>query len=491
MHFQKPSVSQGDSVSAPLLLCKRALQSRIYQQLTLSPQHQPHKLHIHAHIIISSTYTITSSHTPNMSTPVAGKGLAHQRRAQQARQQPVYISGVKGQHSLEVGVAYFYRGHHIYSAAAANPIDPIPFSTRRGISVVGVAQHLAPPYAPQAADLVPEASIRALHYSYRHALKKLEEGLKAAAADTLQEEAEKKKSGGKMPVLGTVTALDDTSFTPHDRAQYLAASAPGSGQWPPLPCRQRFATVQDAGWPWPQTGREPIEHQCSESDSRRGRARGNLAPSAQQGGSETKSRRPSTDNSPRATNFLSFGNPSRPYNIFSSAQASRAQTPFPNFSPSPSPSPTLLYLPGLGQTTPQNFPTTTTSTRHRRGSSIARPRAASIALNNAYNAANPHRPTPTLDSCPERPTSTAAAPKDTASSNIAATESTDFEEEVQKCALHGDECDGETVTSVHQTEQARRERGFQDVYPTITVGGRTMIDWVEVMRMEKERMMGQ
>ncbi|KAH9877225.1 hypothetical protein IAQ61_002588 [Plenodomus lingam] len=451
-----------------------------------------------------------------MSTPVAGKGLAHhtnsneitERRAQQARQQPVYISGVKGQHSLEVGVAYFYRGHHIYSAAAANPIDPIPFSTRRGISVVGVAQHLAPPYAPQAADLVPEASIRALHYSYRHALKKLEEGLKAAAADTLQEEAEKKKSGGKMPVLGTVTALDDTSFTPHDRAQYLAASAPGSGQVSPTnsPLNSRPVSPSHAngsGLLCPVVSASRLSKMLAGHGLRRAvsplsESTEGLAYSPRTANyavlyteCETTSRRPSTDNSPRATNFLSFGNPSRPYNIFSSAQASRAQTPFPNFSPSPSPSPTLLYLPGLGQTTPQNFPTTTTSTRHRRGSSIARPRAASIALNNAYNAANPHRPTPTLDSCPERPTSTAAAPKDTASSNIAATESTDFEEEVQKCALHGDECDGETVTSVHQTEQARRERGFQDVYPTITVGGRTMIDWVEVMRMEKERMMGQ
>jgi hypothetical protein len=88
--------------------------------------------------------------------------------AAKAQGQRVFVSGIQGQQTLEVGVAYHYRGHYIYGTAG-NPIEPVPFSTKKGINIIGTVQHLAPRYDPNAPDLVPEPSIAALNKSRHHA----------------------------------------------------------------------------------------------------------------------------------------------------------------------------------------------------------------------------------------------------------------------------------------------------------------------------------
>ncbi|KAH9871684.1 hypothetical protein J1614_005939 [Plenodomus biglobosus] len=464
-----------------------------------------------------------------------------ERRAEHSRHQRVYISGIRGQHSLEVGVAYYYRGHHIYSAAAANPIEPTPFSTRKGITVVGIAQHLAPLYAPQAPDLVPEASIRALDRARQGVLADMaayEEARRAETRLALQEEADMKKSG-TAAVVGTVT--------PHDHAQYLAVSAPASrptspshaaisrGLLRPVASASRLSrmtaddgarrtftplaevaegrahssrTADDAvldtemvtnallEWLDPEdvgaSGRvisrpsSPAARCTQENREHEGVSLQALGQRETHGAElplDNISRRTSQINLSHSTSsdthpwnqptvtapHRTFGprTASGPSAAFSSAHSSKTPTTVPNTPDNP------LYLPGLGQTTLQPLPTTT----RPHSSSLARPRAASIALNTAYNAANPRRPTFTLDDTSTREEST-----------LDTTTAGTTETYVPKCPLHGAECDGESVTHVHQTEHARRGRGFRDLYPTITVGDRTIIDWARVMQQEKERM---
>ena len=82
--------------------------------------------------------------------------------------QRVYISGLKGHHTLETGVAYHYRGHFIYAFPASNPIEPVPFSTKKGINIVGVVKDQAPIYNHTDPDLILEQDIAALQKSCVH-----------------------------------------------------------------------------------------------------------------------------------------------------------------------------------------------------------------------------------------------------------------------------------------------------------------------------------
>ncbi|KAG9192927.1 hypothetical protein G6011_11661 [Alternaria panax] len=104
---------------------------------------------------------------------MAGRGcaktIANERTARlKATKQHVYISGLKGHHTLETGVAYHYRGHFIYAFPAGNPIEPVPFSTKKGITISGVVQDQAPLWDHQDSDLVLENTIAALQRSCVH-----------------------------------------------------------------------------------------------------------------------------------------------------------------------------------------------------------------------------------------------------------------------------------------------------------------------------------
>jgi hypothetical protein len=109
-----------------------------------------------------------------------------------ATRQRVFISGLEGSHTLEVGVAYHYRGHFIYAYPAGNPIEPVPFSTKKGINIVGLVQDRAPIFNSKAPHLVPESEIAALQRACIHEKEfqnEQEEASKEETKKALKEEA--------------------------------------------------------------------------------------------------------------------------------------------------------------------------------------------------------------------------------------------------------------------------------------------------------------
>ncbi|KAJ4993941.1 hypothetical protein SVAN01_00418 [Stagonosporopsis vannaccii] len=158
------------------------------------------------------------------------------RAREKALQTHVYISGLSGHHTLQIGLAYYYRGHYIYAYPAGTVIEPIPYSTRKGIMIQGIISESAPSYDSKAANLVEEESIRALTASIK--------GEKAAMSHTDSEEEPPPtletppvtytslslaapSSHDSRPPLHSVSPLPPT-FTPQPGLAYLAASAPGS-----------------------------------------------------------------------------------------------------------------------------------------------------------------------------------------------------------------------------------------------------------------------
>ncbi|KAH7077847.1 hypothetical protein BKA63DRAFT_369742, partial [Paraphoma chrysanthemicola] len=204
--------------------------------------------------------------------PGVQKQIQNKRNAAaKAQGQRVYISGIQGHQSLETGVAYHYRGHYVYAYPNGNPIEPVPYQTKKGINIIGTVQDNAPLYAPNDPSLVPEARIAALKKSCQHVWddqQEEEEQRKMETAQIIEEEAVDEEEEGSValempttyhqgsyyapnmpgeamrstmtPMIPhqvssrapsravSYTSLPHLSFTPHDRAQYLADSAPGS-----------------------------------------------------------------------------------------------------------------------------------------------------------------------------------------------------------------------------------------------------------------------
>lgn len=88
--------------------------------------------------------------------------------ATKAKGMEVYVSGFSGVHPIQTGVAYWYRGHYIYSKAGI-PVEPIPFATKKGIHIVGTTVETAPPlrtgYGHEERD---ESEVAALYRSMLH-----------------------------------------------------------------------------------------------------------------------------------------------------------------------------------------------------------------------------------------------------------------------------------------------------------------------------------
>lgn len=128
-------------------------------------------------------------------------------------------------------------------------------------------------------------------------------------------------------------------------------------------------------------------------------------------------------------------------------------------------------------------------------SNSGRPRKASIALNEAYNRNRNHPPVPQNPAQPHNPDTSNAYTFGTTDSqanigpNVHGSSSTnDPQDRPSKCELHGEDCDGETVTGFHLTETSRRGRGFKDLYPVVENKGRVMVDWHRLMFEEMEKM---
>ncbi len=109
-----------------------------------------------------------------------------------------------------------------------------------------------------------------------------------------------------------------------------------------------------------------------------------------------------------------------------------------------------------------------------------RPRAASKALNEAYNAANPSStPRPVIPFLPSNE-HIEVNDDDTDTENAAFT---------ARCPIHSESCNGQDVVHKHMTERARNGAGFKDLFPTIHCeDGRVMVDWAKMKDEEMERL---
>ncbi|CAI6340359.1 unnamed protein product [Periconia digitata] len=100
----------------------------------------------------------------------------------------VLISGLRGNHSLEVGIAYYYRGHHLYGPKG-NPVMPMGFSTRQTITLSGLAPDFAPPYDYNDPTLLEETQIQAFDWAKRAEWKRQQaEGQSTATSNAEGEE---------------------------------------------------------------------------------------------------------------------------------------------------------------------------------------------------------------------------------------------------------------------------------------------------------------
>lgn len=149
----------------------------------------------------------------------------------------VLISGIQGEQDLETGIAYFHRGHDIYELNGT-PIQHRKFNPLRR-QARGVSDCI-PDYRFDDHSAVTEQSIGALDKAKvnfwadqqeQDAKLKAEEEHSASGADN--SEMEMKQIVRFNPNLTYAPFLDRhmeaaRSYTPHDRALFLADSAPGS-----------------------------------------------------------------------------------------------------------------------------------------------------------------------------------------------------------------------------------------------------------------------
>lgn len=159
---------------------------------------------------------------PEMSKKFQNAQLA----AAKARNQRVYISGLEGHHSLETGVAYYYRGHYIYAYPGSNPIEPVPFSTAKGIKIAGTRPELAPRHDPNARDLVAESSISALNKScdsFYRARKEEEDEEKREVAQAL--ELQKQDAAEEEDIAAAVEMPIIVRSSPHTLRSLLAEAS--------------------------------------------------------------------------------------------------------------------------------------------------------------------------------------------------------------------------------------------------------------------------
>lgn len=156
----------------------------------------------------------------------------------------VYISGLKGHHTLETGLAYYYRGHYIYIYPAGNLIEPIQYSIRKGIMIQGIVSASAPVYDADKEGLVDESSVSALKASIQTETAALKQPSANKAAETdLQQDWESSSPASPAvpgsrsftdalrPSLSSLPLLHENALppsTPPHSALLLSASAPGS-----------------------------------------------------------------------------------------------------------------------------------------------------------------------------------------------------------------------------------------------------------------------
>lgn len=112
---------------------------------------------------------------------------------------------------------------------------------------------------------------------------------------------------------------------------------------------------------------------------------------------------------------------------------------------------------------------------------------ASRALNEAYNRSRSN--TTIYDPRGHNPGGDESAVTSSAEESGSEGEKESGSKGLLKCPLHGEECDGVTTTTLHQTENARRYRGIVGPVPVLRSEGREMVDW-ELLLQKTKREMG-
>lgn len=177
-----------------------------------------------------------------------GKPSTTQAARHKALHTYVFISGLSGYHTLETGLAYYYRGHYIYAYPAGTLIEPVPYSTRKGIMIQGIVSPTAPVWDGEKEGLVSETEVRALERSVVNEQRVAEELAESKAKETTNSVASTEAvktsdtpplsllglrggAEGLPPPLSSLAGLRESplnTFTPQFGAKFLAASAPGS-----------------------------------------------------------------------------------------------------------------------------------------------------------------------------------------------------------------------------------------------------------------------
>ncbi len=374
---------------------------------------------------------------------------------------------------MELGLAYYYRGHFIYAYPAGTPIEPIAYSTRRGISIVGIALDQAPRYNAFATNLVAEDSIGALKKACKNeailqqqrkeeqesetpevsqqskedkrAKSAPENNIKQADvpsvyvsdADKQSENHARSKSASStefLKPLPSVPRIHSSAYTPHDRAQFLAYSAPASRYMSTSNSPHASRPVspskgtEGSGLLRSVASASKLSHLLAEEEERR-RAFSPLSEVPE-------------GKSARAVGSLLKNNHKSNHRT-EDPSGSEESNPSPARPSKPTPA---LFLPGLGHidssAAPRElrsvpaFPATRGEMRN------GRPETASLALNQAYNAAN-----------------------------------------ARCCPIHGETCDGKTITELRLTERAREGKGFKEEdYPVLVCGdGSVLVDWAKLL----------
>ncbi|KAL5439466.1 hypothetical protein PMIN06_003873 [Paraphaeosphaeria minitans] len=465
--------------------------------------------------------------------------------AQKAKGMEVYISGFYGAHPIETGIAYWYRGHYVYSRAGV-PIEPIQFATKKGIHVVGTTVDSAPPFQPIGMPGIRhEPEVAALHRTKVHTWAELEKNTKQHSETGAFEGQTGDIPGLTRPDRGANPAQSGESAQSsqsrfhlevpkneaenfyNDRAMFLAQSAPGSHHGTPTPSQPGtpkswgtraaspapFSTAsstrrsqtfleqgpviegllalrekrpellnpdavnsylsdlnktrnQELSQPVPRTASgislAELNTTLPQSRSRpHSRVPSGVSPAGPSGTLPQSWSRPLS----RVTSGISLAKlnegplqpPDRPYSRGSgglSLLANKPRVASDALARSGSihkdiPGPSTVDLAQTRQKTAQR-------TGRNRTDSM---KAASLALNAAFNGFN-------IESNDEGPKTTGGS--------------------VLKCCVHGDDCDGVTVTNEHLTLQNMKARGLKEEYPMMVNGGRTMIDWYALTKEERD-----
>ncbi|KAF2872156.1 hypothetical protein BDV95DRAFT_594415 [Massariosphaeria phaeospora] len=439
-------------------------------------------------------------------------------RKPDAKNMLVYISRLTGIHAVEIGVAYYYRGHYLYEPNG-NPVVPVPFTSKReGFQMKRQPADSAPRYDAFAVSLVPESEVAALYHGV------MNREYMPPTPETDSGSISEHPSPSIEPSTGG--PFTTQFFSPHDRANFLANSAPGSRSHSPnyspnyspnhspkpsssawLPkvasmTRLNQLRAQEglplsigklsADWIDDQKISAIINKLTKDPRD----ARGTLDPIEDQKISAIINKLTKDPRDARGT-FDWSTVPTGPKSMVDVLRhQTAAATPPPSVAPVGPPAGSMTPI-GTGRPVapPAAAMAPIGTGRPIKSTTTGRPRGASLILNEAYNAKHPSNSPRLASALPAIRLTTAAASKPVPLAADSEEADADGYLSIKSlvpstCALetHGEEYDGDTVTFAHQTEFVRQTQGgYVGDYPVLEVNGRQMVDWYMLTKEVKEK----